>query len=382
MTPCLAARAGPWVRALLPILVLAFGVRPAIPATGERWRLLYSYDQLHSQLVINDFKFLTSKYGVAVGFLIEDKGKFKPTTLTTADGGVHWVLAPAKEIGTSVFFVGENRGWMVAEKGIWQSRDAGRTWSKLSPLEDIERVYFVDAEHGFAAGEHKRVYETTDGGKEWKELPAAAQPESTAEFTTYNWLDFATPKTGIITGSNQPQSNSAIPEWMIPGRQRVRHEVPHLSIFLQTTDGGKTWDATTGSIFGRVTCVRLSPAGFGLGLIEFSDAFEWPSEVFRIDWTTGKSDRVFREKNRLITDVALPPTGPSYLAGIEKLDRLSDSPVPGKLIVVRSEDLDNWQEMDVDYRATAHRAMISALDDQNIWVATDTGMVLKLTGAK
>ena len=111
---------------------------------------------------------------------------------------------------------------------------------------------------------------------------------------------------------------------------------------------------TTGSLFGHVTCVRLSLSGYGLGVIEFSDSFDWPSEVFRIDWNTGKSDRVFREKNQLITDVALPPTGPAYLAGIEKQDRLTDSPVPGKLKVWRSDDLANWQEMEVDYRATAH----------------------------
>jgi hypothetical protein len=91
---------------------------------------------------------------------------------------------------------------------------------------------------------------------------------------------------------------------------------------------------------------------------------------------------VFREQNRLITDVALPPSGPSYLAGIEKLDHINDSPVPGKLKVLSSEDLDNWQEMDVDYRATAHRAMISAIDENDIWVATDTGMILKLVSPK
>jgi hypothetical protein len=120
----------------------------------------------------------------------------------------------------------------------------------------------------------------------------------------------------------------------------------------------------------------------GLGLIGFSQNFEWPSEVFRVDWTTGARERVYREKNRLITDVALPPTGPSYLVGVEKLDRLTDSPVPGKLKVLRSEDLANWQEMEVDYRATAHRAMISAVDDRNIWIATDTGMILKLAASK
>ena len=173
-----------------------------------------------------------------------------------------------------------------------------------------------------------------------------------------------------------------MPEWMSPTSSRFQRETPRVSIFLQTRDGGKDWDATTGSLFGHVSCVRLSLAGFGLGVIEFSDAFEWPSEVFRIDWTTGKSERIYREKNRLITDVAIPPTGPAYLAGIEKLDKLTDSPVPGKLKVLRSDDLANWQEMDVDYRTTAHQAMISAVDDRNIWIATDTGIILKLAASK
>jgi hypothetical protein len=52
------------------------------------------------------------------------------------------------------------------------------------------------------------------------------------------------------------------------------------------------------------------------------------------------------------------------------------------LKILRSDDLDNWQEMDVDYRATAHRVMISAVDDRNIWIATDTGMILKLSPPK
>jgi hypothetical protein len=38
--------------------------------------------------------------------------------------------------------------------------------------------------------------------------------------------------------------------------------------------------------------------------------------------------------------------------------------------------------MEVDYRATAHKAMISAVDAGNIWVATDTGTILKLAASK
>jgi hypothetical protein len=36
--------------------------------------------------------------------------------------------------------------------------------------------------------------------------------------------------------------------------------------------------------------------------------------------------------------------------------------------------------MSVDYRATAVRTMLRAAGDGSLWVATDTGMILKLTG--
>jgi hypothetical protein len=44
-------------------------------------------------------------------------------------------------------------------------------------------------------------------------------------------------------------------------------------------------------------------------------------------------------------------------------------------------DLEHWQEMPVDYRAVAHRAMIAGPDEKHLWIATDTGMILKLVTA-
>jgi hypothetical protein len=35
--------------------------------------------------------------------------------------------------------------------------------------------------------------------------------------------------------------------------------------------------------------------------------------------------------------------------------------------------------MEVDYRAVAQRAVIAAPDEQHMWVATDTGVILTLT---
>src|SRR5579862_5203811 len=115
------------VRFLLVSLLAAAAVCAAEKA--DRWKVLYSYDDLNSSLVINDFKFLTAQRGIAGGFLLDKNGKVKPTTVVTSDGGTHWTLSPIKDVPISLFFL-ESRGWMVTEEAVWGSEDAGRTWRK------------------------------------------------------------------------------------------------------------------------------------------------------------------------------------------------------------------------------------------------------------
>lgn len=131
-------------------------------------------------------------------------------------------------------------------------------------------------------------------------------------------------------------------------------------------------------MFGEIVAAKIAPDGIGLGLVNFSNAFEFPAEVFYFGWPSGTTARVFREKNRAATDIALPPRGPVYLLAVEPSGQLFWSPVPGRLKVLESVDFENWTEMDVDYRASATRATFGVLDAANIWAITDTGMVLKL----
>jgi hypothetical protein len=53
--------------------------------------------------------------------------------------------------------------------------------------------------------------------------------------------------------------------------------------------------------------------------------------------------------------------------------------VPGRVKVLRSRDFSIWTDLDVDYRAVASRATLAAAGDRDIWLATDNGMILKLT---
>ncbi len=168
--------------------------------------------------------------------------------------------------------------------------------------------------------------------------------------------------------------------WIDPETASHRREWPQLGILLDTRDAGKTWTPSTTSIFGQITTAKLSSQGWGIALIEFSDAFDWPSEVFFLDWKSGSQKRVYREKDRKVTDVAIAaPDGPVYLGAIEHFGNLQQLPIPRKVKIIRSEDIDHWTEMPVDYRAIARRVTLATAGAGNLWAATDTGMILKLT---
>lgn len=114
-------------------------------------------------------------------------------------------------------------------------------------------------------------------------------------------------------------------------------------------------------------------------MIEFSEAFEFPSEVFFWDWKSGRQKRVYRTKDRKVTDVAIAAaSGPIYLGAVEHSGRLQQMPIPGKVKIIRSDNALDWSEMEVDYRATARRVVLAAAGPAEIWAATDTGMILKL----
>lgn len=351
----------------------------AIAAADPHWDIQYQYRQIDSTLSINDISFMSDTRGVVCGFTTDRHGNEKQLMLATRDGGAHWAEAPLKEPCLALFFLDDSTGWMVSEKGIWETEESGRTWTKLrnSPS-GMLRVWFLDRKHGFAAGLEKRVFETTNGGETWTPVQIAEEGEGDRTYTTYGEIGFTEGK-GIITGWNIPPHRGG-PDWMEPDKAARRRQVPNLTILLETVDGGKTWKRSEASIFGQVTRISLAPQGVGLGLIEYKDEFEVPSEVYRIDTgLRGSSTSVFRQADRAITDVrTFAGSNTWIIAGYETEGKIYRSPIPGKLKVLLSDDEEHWSEMMVDYRAVAHRAMIAGPDEKHLWIATDTGLILKL----
>jgi hypothetical protein len=348
---------------------------------AEQWQVQYFYDRNKSSLVIGDLSFPSAVRGVAVGS-IREGNRQRPVALVTSDGGAHWQLVPLKEEPLSLFFLNENIGWMVTDKGLWQTTEAGKSWTKMPRVPaQIIRVYFKDEKNGWAACAKKTVIETHDGGRQWTPVAAAAEQPGKAESSAYVWIAFANPQLGVISGWNRPPEQGfqpTLPEWMDPQAALHHREWPHLTLELETLDGGKTWKSASASIFGLVTRIRFGSPGLGLGLVEFSDSFQYPSDVFRLRWPSGGSERAYRDKSFAVSDVCVTPDGTGYLSGIAVAGQLR-SVVPGRVKVLKSRDFSTWTEIEVDYRAVANRTTMAAVGDRDIWLATDSGMILKLT---
>jgi photosystem II stability/assembly factor-like uncharacterized protein len=350
----------------------------ACAPAAQRAQTQYLYDEAKSTLTIVDLQFPSAARGVAVG-VIATGAHDQPVALMTSDGGAHWQTVPLKEAPVALFFLNESVGWMVGNKDLWRTAEAGRSWTRVSriPVPAL-RVYFADENTGWAACVDKTVLETRDGGRHWKAVAEAATPPGAKEHSQYDWIAFATPLAGVVIGSNNPPRRRAeFPDWLSPDSALGERETPHLSLTLQTFDGGKTWKSSSTSMFGSITRARFGPRGVGLGLIEHAPSFRYPSEVLGLRWPTGKSEVIYRDENFRVDDVWVTSDGACYLAGLALVSKLS-SVVPQKVKVLTSRDLTTWTPVEIDYRAMANRVILAGAGAGNVWLATNNGMILKL----
>lgn len=369
-------RAAPWACAALA------GAALVPPLTAQRWESKYVYDEDKTGLVFTDLAFASAKRGVAVGFITDGKRE-DPISLVTSDSGEHWQRSPLPEMPVSLFFLNENLGWLVTTKGLWRTTEAGKNWVRLpKPPAEILRVSFLDESHGWAVGARKSILETRDGAQHWKPVAAAAEPPGDPRYSAYTWIAFANPETALITGWNIPERRwgDEAPDWMDPESALLRSALPHLNYTIRTRDGGKTWNSSSASLFGEMERVHFLPDGRGLGLTVYSEGFRFPAEVYRINWRTGRNVSIYKDPEFAVSDVWLAPNGTAYLAGTQSRGKLRDV-IPGKVRVMASTDYVVWKVISVDYRAEAHRVMLAAVDENNMWMATDMGMILKLTPA-
>ena len=349
-------------------------------SAAERWRSQYFYDTDAETLVFADMQCPSNARCLAVGSIIHGRSR-KPVAIVTSDSGKTWSTVKLEQQPVSLFFLNEGLGWMVSENSdLWETTEAGRNWKKVGRVPaQATRVFFRTENDGWAAAGKKSVLETHDGGRHWTAVPAAGEPPGDPRFSAYTWIAFAGQKAGLITGWNIPphrEPDDAKPEWIDP-QSALRRTRPHLSYSLTTADGGKTWRAASGSLFGEVARVRLQENGVGLNLMQYPPGFRYPSEVYKIDLRAGKSETAYRDRNLRVTDIWVAPGGAGYVAGRSASGQAWNL-TPGKVRILRSADWLTWVEQAVDYRAVANTAILAGSPEGSMWAATDTGMILKL----
>lgn len=351
------------------------------PAPNLRGRLQYHCDEDDQTIAINDFQLFSPTAGLAVG-LSERKGRTDGMALTTSDGKT-WRLSKTKDIGLNLSPVGDKTVYMMGATGLWLTDSTASTFEKkkLPRLDRDERPlrsHFFNARRGVLLGGGVPLFQTEDGGLTWTKLPATLNTKLKSSNTVWTSVT-AIPNGAIIIGHSEATKEiSRFPPWMMPETYVRRRVTPSTTMLARTYDDGGKWEVEVTSTIGVATRIR-SIRQSGYLVYHYGDSLDFPSELFQLDYRTGKGTSLFRRKDLLLWDVA--PFGESGLivAAIQPTGRLRNSGVPGKLRLLVTSDLTTWQDLKVDYRAMGTRAMLAFASDRLIWAATDEGSIVHVT---
>ena len=162
------------------------------------------------------------------GWVVGSKG----TLLQTLDGGNNWKLrgSSTDDIVRDIFFIDEKNGWLVCEVNTYQLKnlddpraylmkttDGGENWKRIE-IEGLDvnailvRAVFIRNGRGWAFGEAGTIYTTRDSGDTWVKLQSPTRRLLLGGF-------FVDEYRGWIVGAG--------------------------ATIIQTSDGGDTWYQST-----------------------------------------------------------------------------------------------------------------------------------------
>ena len=161
----------------------------------------------------------------------------------------------------AIFFIDGEIGWAVGNDAtILRTINGGTTWTQATPPAEttshLHGVFFNDNLNGWVVGDHDLILATTDGGKSWKKQNA------TTTAANLHGVHFINQKNGWVVGSHAAilATNDGGEHWTKqnppPGVSAHLRDVYFLfvnpdlvkgwavgqnGVILLTTDGGKNW---------------------------------------------------------------------------------------------------------------------------------------------
>jgi photosystem II stability/assembly factor-like uncharacterized protein len=305
----------PLLAVLLPALVSAQGFDSTAFA-GMRWREIGPYRGGRSVAVAGSSKRQWEYYMGTTG-----GGVFK-----TTDGGSNWMPVTDRYFGGTVGALavsesnpdivwaaggeGDIRGNTAPGDGVWVTKNAGRTWTKI-PFFDVKnhvrrlRIHPTNPDivwigilgHAFGTSEQRGMFKTTDGGKTWKKVLYRNDATGVSDFD----VDPSNPDilyAAFWHAYRTPWSlNSGGPGGGI----------------FKSTDGGENWTELTNNpglpkgVLGKIG-VSVSPAKGSriFALIEADEGGVYRSDDAGATWTKLNEERKLRQRawyySRIVAD--------------------------------------------------------------------------------
>lgn len=142
------------------------------------------------------------------------------TILRSQNGGDSWdLLNTGPELPINGFgFTDANNGWAVFGQVLYHTTNGGAAWDSAQSWPWLEKVFFVDALHGWAAGWAATMARTTDGGATWNLMTV-----SVPGFTQFQFTDslkgYATSATG--TAWKTTNGGAAWTQMNLPNSSRL-----------------------------------------------------------------------------------------------------------------------------------------------------------------
>ena len=212
---------------------------------GRSWR------SLHSDLRLNSVCFINGQTGWAAG---------QSGIVVTADGGKHWHVQRQAEFDLdNICFINGTTGWAsdwaAGQIIIWRTVDGGNTWEShsLNTSVPIQRLYFSDAQRGWALGKRGSLWSTEDAGVNWILLLPGLPSIPSSQPQAYWDLFFVDRNRGWVIGDSIWTTDDGGKNWHTQPTTETGFRSVHFvspksgwavgwnGTIVATGDGGETW---------------------------------------------------------------------------------------------------------------------------------------------
>ncbi len=223
---------------------------------GETWNASYVADK-NVCPTVSDVSFLDEN----IGFVAQRNR----VVAKTIDGGKTWTQIMKDTMSTfvnnyGIQFLDENTGFVVGKCGsnvsaFYKTTDGGQTWTSLiadpNLTNELNTVYFFDANNGVVAGDESALAYTTDGGVTWTKIVPNNSPAGVFD---YEEIEFLNDNFGLCGGEQLIKSNDGGKTWEYVAVPDLPNKIKGIAIvdeqnwflagnkyLFQTVDGGSTW---------------------------------------------------------------------------------------------------------------------------------------------